>query len=678
MKNTRTKDRNIGIIAHVDAGKTTVTERILFYSGATHDMGDVHHGNTTTDSDDVERKHGITINSAAVAVPWDGHRITIIDTPGHIDFNIEVRRALRVLDGAVVVFDGVAGVEPQSETNWQLADDFAVPRICFINKLDRRGADFEQVCEMIADQLGANPLPLQLPIGSEDSFTGVIDLVNQRAIVWDTESDPHGKKPEIQDMPAEMATEVEEAKQKLIDACVEQDEAVLERYLAGELPSEEEIWKCLRKGTLNNSFVPVLCGSAFKKKGIQPLLDAVVALLPAPEDRTHPDSLDDESLAALAFKTVAKGAFGEETYVRIYSGKLEEGDTVSNTSSGKRERVGRIYEIQADRHIRRKCATAGDIVAIPGLKHTSSGDTLAPTGSDLRLESFEIPEPVTSISVEAASRDDREKLGLGLARLVREDPTLRVRSDAETGQTVLAGMGELHLQMKRERLENELDIGIKFGQPAVSYRETITGVSEVDFTHKKRTGGPGQYARMVLTLEPLPRGEGIVFENRITHGAIDADYIPAVERGIRKQADNGVLTGSPVVDVKVALIDGDTHPNDSSATVFEFAAGRAFSDAMRKADPVLLEPLMMVIVKTPEEHLGTVIGDLNRRRGMITGQEQPEGKSKAVVTANVPLSGMFGYIDNLRSATAGRADYSMEFLRYEPVPSGVQQELLSA
>ena len=631
-KNT-TMQRNIGIIAHVDAGKTTVTERILFYSGKSHAMGDVHHGNTQMDVDPSEQKHGITVNSAATAVQWRGHHINIIDTPGHIDFNIEVRRALRVLDGAVVVFDAVAGVEPQSETNWRLADEFGLPRVCFINKMDRTGADCDRVCAQIAERFGVVTLPLQLPLGEAEGFRGVVDVLRQRALVW---TDKQGL--EISEMPIhpELELAAREARQHLLERVAESDEALIAEYLETGSLDETALVAAIRKGTLAGDFVPVLCGSAFKNRAVQPLLDAVVDYLPSPFDREDAVKVDAEGVVAFAFKIAPDKSFGMLTYCRIYAGELRPGDVLTNSSNGKREKVSRLYEMHADSHEVLPIASAGDIVALPGMKNVHTGDTLCADGAEgIVLERIIVPEPVTSVAVEPASRDDADKLGACLARLAQADPTLRIATDPESGQTVLSGMGELHLEIARERLD-AFGVQVNFGQPVVSYRETIRASAGTHYLHSKQTGGPGQYAGVKLVIKPLERGEGIVFENAIVGGAIPGEYIAAVERGSRKAASNGVLGGHEVIDVLVIVTDGDTHPNDSSAHAFETAAAKAFAQAMVNASPVVLEPVMRIDVTTPEESLGEVIGDLSGRRGAMLGTEAEAGAH--VLLARVPLA----------------------------------------
>ena len=659
--------RNIGIIAHVDAGKTTVSERVLLFTGKTHKSGNTHTGDTTLDYGDEERKHGITINSAATTVPWRNHAITIIDTPGHIDFNIEVKRSLRVLDGAVVVFDAVAGVEPQSETNWRLADEFGVPRICFVNKMDRMGADFARVCRMIEERLDARALPLQLPIGAEDTFQGVVDVLREEALVWD---DPSGLSFGHLDVPSDLEQQATELRREIVEAACEHSEAAMDAFVAGEGVPLEHIIAGLRAGVLAGAFVPVLCGSAFKNKGVQPLLDAVVDLLPAPMDIPMPKVLREraDEFAALAFKIADEGPMGGLTFCRVYSGIVEAGSAVTNSANGKRERIGRIFEMHADKFVELDHAAAGDIIAIPGLKATETGNTLCALGRDIVLESIDIPEPVTSVAIEPAGKADSAKMSSALARLLRSDPTLHVHTHPESGQNVLSGMGELHLEIAREKLE-AMGAPVNCGQPEVAYRETITVPAEVNHRRKKQTGGPGQFAQLTLVLEPLERGSGIEFESRVVGGVIPADYLAGVERGIRNATKAGVVGGHPVVDVKAIVTDGAAHSNDSSAVAFEVAAQEAFREAMQRGSPVLLQPVMKVEVTTPEEALGDVIGDLSRRRGLILGQSERPGSTAKIVEAQVPLAAMFGYIGDLRSLSSGRASFAMDFAHYAPVPN---------
>jgi elongation factor G len=674
MNTTTRKLRNIGVIAHVDAGKTTTTERILFYTGENHRIGEVHDGTTTMDYDPQERARGITINSAATTVFWKGAQINLIDTPGHIDFNIEVNRSLRVLDGAVVVFDGVAGVEPQTETNWRLADKYHVPRLAFINKLDRVGADFLRVVQMMEERLGVKPLVLQLPIGTEDTFRGVVDLLAMKARVWHgTEA---GEPGETQAIPPELMAQAVSYRARLIEAVVEQDDSALAAYLNGQEPSVEQLRACIRTGTLAGVFVPVLAGAAFKNKGVEPLLDAVVDYLPAPQDvralEGQPEADPEGPLAALAFKVVTD-AHGSMVFVRVYRGRLRPGDVVLNASTGKTERVARLYEVHADKHEERQLLEAGDIAAVVGLKDTLTGHTLADRQHPVALEEISIPEPVIHVSVEPKTQADQQGLGKALHALVKEDPSLRIRQDAESGQTILSGMGELQLEVTIEKLRAKHHVNVSTGRPQVAYRETITRPAEVRHLHKKQTGGPGQFAELTLRLTPLPRGEGLRFESQVVGGAIPREFIPAVESGVRRAAEAGVLAGFPVVDFQATLVDGSHHERDSSTLAFELAAAAALREAVAQAAPAVLEPLMAVEVVTPADHLGDVIGDLNRRRGSIRGQHN-RGNA-AVVDAHVPLAEMFGYIGTLRALSSGRAQYSMQFDHYAVAPPAVQSQL---
>jgi len=676
MNTTTRQLRNIGVIAHVDAGKTTTTERILFYTGANHRIGEVHDGTTTMDFDPQERARGITINSAATTVFWKGAQINLIDTPGHIDFNIEVNRSLRVLDGAVVVFDGVAGVEPQTETNWRLADKYHVPRLAFINKLDRTGADFLRVVQMMQERLGVKPLVLQLPIGAEDTFRGVVDLLAMKARVWHgTEA---GQPYETQAIPPELMAQAMGWRARLVEAVVEQDDTALAAYLNGEEPSVEQLRACIRTGTLAGVFVPVLAGAAFKNKGVEPLLDAVVDYLPAPQDVRavdgQPEADPDGPLAALAFKVVTD-AHGSMVFVRVYRGRLRPGDVVLNANTGKTERVSRLYEVHADKHEERQLLEAGDIAAVVGLKDTVTGHTLSDRQHPVVLEEISIPEPVIHVAVEPKTQADQQSLGKALHALVKEDPSLRIRQDAESGQTILSGMGELQLEVTLEKLRTKHHVDVSTGRPQVAYRETITKPIEVTHVHKKQTGGPGQFAELTLRLTPLPRGEGIRFESQVVGGAIPREFIPAVESGVRRAAEAGVVAGFPLVDFQATLLDGSHHERDSSTLAFELAAAAALREAALKAAPVVLEPLMAVEVVTPADHLGDAIGDLNRRRGTIRGQHN-RGNA-AVVDAHVPLAEMFGYIGTLRALSSGRAQYSMQFDHYAVAPPVVQAHLTS-
>ncbi len=676
--------RNIGIMAHIDAGKTTTTERILYYTGRSYKIGEVHEGTATMDWMEQEQERGITITSAATTCFWRDHRINIIDTPGHVDFTIEVERSLRVLDGAVTVFDSVAGVEPQSETVWRQADKYGVPRICFVNKMDRVGTNFFRTVDMIVDRLGAKPLVLQLPMGVESEFSGVIDLVRMKAIKWQDET--LGAKFDVIDIPADMAKQAAEYRHKLLEMAIEQDDAALEAYLAGKEPDEVTLIKCIRKGTVAFAFVPVICGSAFKNKGVQPLLDAVVDYLPAPTDiaaikGTKMDTdepierhaSDDEPFAALAFKIMTDPFVGSLTFARIYSGILTTSSMVLNSVKDNRERIGRMLLMHANHREDIKEARAGDIVALAGLKNTTTGDTLCDPDNPVVLERMEFPEPVIEIAVEPKTKADQEKMGAALARLATEDPSFRVAVDKESGQTVIKGMGELHLEIIVDRMKREFKVEANVGAPQVAYRETITRASEVDYTHKKQTGGSGQFARVKIRFEPLPPGSGYQFENDVVGGTVPKEYIPGVEKGLKGSIDNGVLAGFPVIDFKATLYDGAYHDVDSSALAFEIASRAAFKEGISKAGPKLLEPIMRVEVVTPRDYMGDVIGDLNSRRGRITGQDQ-RGNAE-VINAMVPLANMFGYVNTLRSMSQGRAQYTMHFDHYEQVPQAVADEV---
>src|SRR5579875_3109389 len=675
--------RNIGIMAHIDAGKTTTTERILYYTGKSYKIGEVHEGTATMDWMEQEQERGITITSAATTAFWREHRINIIDTPGHVDFTIEVERSLRVLDGAVTVFDSVAGVEPQSETVWRQADKYRVPRICFVNKMDRIGANFQRTVDMIIDRLGAVPLVVQLPIGAESDFKGVVDRVQMKAIVWKEET--HGAKFDVTDIPANMAEQAEEAHQKLVELAVEQDDAALEAYLGGEEPNVETLKRCIRKGTINFVFVPVLCGSAFKNKGVQPLLDAVVDYLPSPLDipavkgtdakgNEVTRAADDKApFAGLAFKIMDDPFVGSITFVRIYSGTVASGTGALNSVKDKTERVGRMLLMHANSREDVKEANAGDIVAFAGLKVTTTGETLCDPNNAVILERMEFPDPVIEIAIEPKTKADQEKMGMALVRLAQEDPSFRVTTDQESGQTILKGMGELHLEIKVDILKRTYKIDANVGAPQVAYRETITKPADVDYTHKKQTGGSGQFARVKLHFEPLPPGSGFSFESKIVGGTVPKEYVPGVEKGVKGSLDNGVLAGFPVIDFKVELTDGAYHEVDSSALAFEIAARAAMKEGLAKASPKLLEPIMKVEVVTPRDYMGDVIGDLNSRRGRITGQDQ-RGNAE-VINAMVPLANMFGYVNTLRSMSQGRAQYSMTFDHYEQVPQAVADEV---
>ena len=682
------KTRNIGIMAHIDAGKTTTTERILYYTGRTHKMGEVHEGAAVMDWMEQEQERGITITSAATACEWDGHRINIIDTPGHVDFTVEVERSLRVLDGAIAVFDSVAGVEPQSETVWRQADKYSVPRIAFINKMDRIGADFEMSVRTIRERLGANPIPIQLPIGSEDQLKGVIDLVDNKALIW---QDDLGTEFEVTDVPAEMEEAVAEARHVLIEACADVDDELMEMYLDEQEIPKERLSEALRQATLDLKLTPVLCGSAFKNKGVQPLLDAIIALLPSPLEVTpvtgvepvkgdpegNPSTrpADDEGpFAALAFKVMTDPFVGKLTYFRVYSGKLEAGGRVLNIASGRTERIGRLLLMHANSRQEIDECYSGDILAGVGLKQTSTGDTLCAPDKPIALEQIVFPEPVIAVAIEPKTKVDQEKLATALQRLSEEDPTFRVESDEETGQTVINGMGELHLEVLVDRMMREFSVEATVGKPQVAYRETIRDeAKKVQGKFVRQTGGSGQYGDVVINIEPNP-GKGWEFDSKIKGGAIPTEYISSVEKGMVEALASGIKAGYPMVDVKVELIDGSYHDVDSSEMAFKIAGSMAVQEAAKRAKPVLLEPVMEVEVVTPEDFLGDVIGDLSRRRGKLAGQE-PRGNA-LVVSATVPLSEMFGYVGDLRSATQGRASYTMQFARYEEVPPSIAQEIV--
>jgi elongation factor G len=681
--------RNIGICAHIDAGKTTTTERILYYTGKSHKIGEVHEGAATMDWMEQEQERGITITSAATTCYWTGqdgvsYRINIIDTPGHVDFTIEVERSLRVLDGAVAVFDSVAGVEPQSETVWRQADKYNVPRMCFVNKMDRIGANFYRCVDMMIDRLGAVPLVIQLPIGSEDVFKGVVDLIKMKAIVWKDEN--LGAEFEYTDIPADLKDKAAEYREKLMETAVEVDDAIMEKYLDGTEPTEEELKACIRKGTIGLKFVPVLCGSAFKNKGVQPMLDAVVDYLPAPIDvpdikgvKVDSDeeiarkSSDEEPFSALAFKIMNDPFVGSLTFTRIYSGKLESGSYVINTVKGKKERVGRMLLMHANSREDVKEAFAGDIVALAGLKDTTTGDTLCHEQNQVILERMEFPEPVIEVAVEPKTKADQEKMGIAISRLAAEDPSLRVATDEETGQTLLKGMGELHLEIIIDRMKREFKVEANVGAPQVAYRETIGAPFTMDYTHKKQSGGAGQYARIIVEFAPLPAGEGFVFENKVVGGSVPREYIPGVEKGITSAMGTGVIAGFPTIDFKATLTDGAYHDVDSSVMAFEIAGRAAFREGIRQAKPKLLEPVMKVEVVTPDEYMGDIIGDLSSRRGQVSSMDQ-RGNAR-VVNASVPLANMFGYVNNLRSLSSGRAQYSMVFDHYAEVPASVADEI---
>ncbi len=697
--------RNIGIIAHVDAGKTTTTERILYYTGRKHTIIDVHDTkdlktSTTTDYMEQEQKRGITIQSAAVSAFWRGKKINVIDTPGHVDFTIEVNRSLRVLDGAVVVFDGVAGVEPQSETNWRLADNYDVPRLCYVNKMDRSGASFTRCVDMIRKRLGARPLPIQIPIGSEDNFKGMIDLVEYKALVWD--SDDKDAQWQVLDITPDIADklgitvpsdrkildDVEKYRTELVDTCLEMDDTAMEAYLDGTMPSIDTLKACLRKGTLTSAFNPILCGSSYKNKGVQQMLDAVVDYLPAPTDVASIKTVDadgnpigeracsdDEPFSALAFKVI-NDVYGALTFIRVYSGVLTRGASVQNSTRGKREKIGRMVEMFAKDANPIEEARAGDIVALVSLAETETGDTLCDSANPVVLERMRFPEPVISVSVKAKAKGDQEKFNAALGKMVRADPSLHLETDRETGQTILRGMGELHLEVTLDRMRTEFNVEGVMGEPQVAYRETLTKPVDEHYTHKKQTGGSGQFAEVWIKFEPLERGKGFEFVDDTTGGSVPREFVPAVEKGLKIQKEDGVLAHFPTVDFRATLYDGSYHDVDSNALTFEIAAKACFREAIRKGAPVLLEPVMRVETVTPGDHLGDVIGDINRRRGQIL--EQLERGTNIAVVSTVPLSEMFGYIGHLRGMTSGRASYTMEFSHYDPVPRNVADEVIEA
>jgi elongation factor G len=679
------KYRNIGIIAHIDAGKTTTTERIMFYTGKTHRIGSVDEGTTVTDWMVQERERGITIVSAAVSAEWKGYQFNLIDTPGHIDFTAEVQRSLRVLDGGVVVFDAVQGVEPQSETVWRQADRYGVPRICFVNKMDRVGASYQRTIEMIKDRLGANPIPMQLPIGFEATFRGVVDVLEERAILWE---DDLGKEPKVVPIPDELKEEAMQARAYMVEKIAELDDDLTLKYLEGQKITVEELKAALRKGVIANQTAPVFCGSSLRNKGVQVLLDAVIDYLPSPvdvppvqgmdvdrEETIELPAKDDAPLSALVFKIVTDPYVGRLAYFRVYSGVLSQGQMATNTSKGRRERIGRLLRMHADRREDITEVRAGDIGAVLGLKETFTGDTLCDT-KKIILESISFPEPVISIAIEPKSTGDQEKMGEALRKLAEEDPTFRVRSDENTGQTIISGMGELHLDILVDRMLREFRVQANIGKPRVAYRESITrSVPKVDYKYAKQSGGHGQYGHVVISLEPGDRGSGIIFENKIVGGAIPKEFIPAVQKGVIEAADSGVLAGYPVVDTKVTLFDGSFHEVDSSEMAFKLAGSMAFKEGVQRGSPVLLEPIMKVEVVVPDDYLGDVIGQINSRRGSILGMEIRPGNAQAV-RANVPLGEMFGYATELRSVTQGRGVFSMEFDHYAPVSQSVAQEIL--
>jgi elongation factor G len=680
------KYRNIGIMAHIDAGKTTTTERILYYTGKSHKIGEVHDGAATMDWMEQEQERGITITSAATTCFWNDHRINIIDTPGHVDFTIEVERSLRVLDGAVACFDGVAGVEPQSETVWRQADRYKVPRICFCNKMDRLGADFEMNVQSIKDRLGANPLVLQMAIGKEADFKGVVDLVNFKSIIW--KDDSLGAEFDITDISDDLIEEAKKKREELIENAVEADDKALEDYLEGKEISVDTLKACIRKGTIDFKFVPVLCGTAFKNKGVQPLLDAVVDYLPSPkdigfvegikegsDDKLQIPNTPEEPFAALAFKVAADPFVGQITFCRLYCGNLSSGSTILNSSKNQKERIGRMLLMHSNTREEIKDAKAGDIVALVGLKNVTTGDTLCDPSNKVILEKMEFPDPVIEVAVEPKTKADYEKMGQALGRLAQEDPSFRVTSDEESGQTIIKGMGELHLEILVDRMKREFKVEADVGAPQVAYRETITKDVEVDYTHKKQSGGAGQFARVKMKFKPLERNSGVKFVNTVVGGNIPKEYIPGVEKGINFAAQNGVIAGYNVIDFEAEVHDGAFHDVDSSVLAFEIASRAAFREAVGKAGPKLLEPMMKVEVVTPEDYMGDIIGDLNSRRGQIEKMED-RGNAK-VVSSVVPLANMFGYVNNLRSMSQGRASYTMLFSHYDVVPSNVEEEIKS-
>ena len=676
--------RNFGIMAHIDAGKTTTTERVLYYSGRSHKIGEVHDGAATMDWMEQEQERGITITSAATTTQWNGKRLNIIDTPGHVDFTIEVERSLRVLDGAIALLDANAGVEPQTETVWRQADKYNVPRMIFVNKMDKIGADFYRSVEMIRERLGANPIVLQLPIGAESEFQGVVDLIKMKAIIWDEES--LGAKFHEEDIPADLADEAAVYREQLIETAVELDEEVMEAYLEGNEPDDETLKRLIRAGTVTVQFIPILCGSAFKNKGVQPLLDAVVDFLPSPVDvpaikgidpKTGEEidrkSGDSEPLSMLAFKVMNDPFVGSLTFCRIYSGRLESGSSVMNTVKEKRERIGRMMQMHSNHREDIKEAYAGDIVAIAGLKDVTTGDTLCEPSKAVILERMEFPDPVIEIAIEPRTKADQEKMGTALHRLAQEDPSFRVKTDEESGQTIIAGMGELHLDIIVDRMKREFKVEGNIGQPQVAYRETITKPSDIDYTHKKQTGGSGQFARVKLEIEPGESGTGLEFVSKIVGGNVPKEYIPGVEKGISSVMTSGIVAGFPMVDVKATLVDGAYHDVDSSVLAFEIASRAAFREAIQKAGPKLLEPIMKVEVVTPDEYTGSIIGDLTSRRGQVHGQDM-RGNA-VVINAFVPLANMFGYVNTLRSMSQGRAQYTMQFDHYQQVPKSEADEV---
>lgn len=677
--------RNVGIMAHIDAGKTTTTERILFYTGVEHKLGEVHEGAATMDWMEQEQERGITITSAATTCFWRGHRINIIDTPGHVDFTVEVERSLRVLDGAVAVFSAVDGVQPQSETVWRQADKYKVPRIAFFNKMDRIGADFNMCVNDIKEKLGANPVPIQLPIGAEDNFEGIVDLIKMHEVVWPVDSD-NGQNFEIREIRAELKDQAEELRQHMLESIVETSDELMEKFFGGEEITEEEIRSALRVATIDNVIVPVTCGTAFKNKGVQALLDAIVDYMPAPTDvamvkgtdmkdpsiEIDREMSDDAPFAALAFKVMTDPFVGKLTFFRVYAGIVEKGSYVLNSTKGKKERMGRILQMHANKREEIDAVYCGDIAAAVGLKETTTGDTLCAEDAPIVLEKMEFPEPVISVAVEPKTKADQEKMGIALSKLAEEDPTFKVKTDEETGQTIISGMGELHLEIIVDRMKREFKVESTVGKPQVAYRETILGTTDQEVKYAKQSGGRGQYGHVKIILEPNP-GKDFEFVNKITGGVIPREYIPAVEKGCREALESGVVAGYPMVDVKVTLYDGSYHEVDSSEMAFKVAGSMAVKQAAAKSNPIILEPVFKVEVTTPEEYMGDIIGDLNSRRGMIGGMIDRNGAK--IITAKVPLSEMFGYATDLRSKSQGRANYSMEFSEYTQVPASIQKAI---
>lgn len=677
--------RNVGIMAHIDAGKTTTTERILFYTGVEHKLGEVHEGAATMDWMEQEQERGITITSAATTCFWRGHRINIIDTPGHVDFTVEVERSLRVLDGAVAVFSAVDGVQPQSETVWRQADKYKVPRIAFFNKMDRIGADFSMCVNDIKEKLGANPVPIQLPIGAEDNFEGIVDLIKMHEVVWPVDSD-NGQNFEIREIRAELKDQAEELRQHMLESIVETSDELMEKFFGGEEITEEEIRSALRVATIDNVIVPVTCGTAFKNKGVQALLDAIVDYMPAPTDvamvkgtdmkdpsiEIDREMSDDAPFAALAFKVMTDPFVGKLTFFRVYAGIVEKGSYVLNSTKGKKERMGRILQMHANKREEIDAVYCGDIAAAVGLKETTTGDTLCAEDAPIVLEKMEFPEPVISVAVEPKTKADQEKMGIALSKLAEEDPTFKVKTDEETGQTIISGMGELHLEIIVDRMKREFKVESTVGKPQVAYRETILGTTDQEVKYAKQSGGRGQYGHVKIILEPNP-GKDFEFVNKITGGVIPREYIPAVEKGCREALESGVVAGYPMVDVKVTLYDGSYHEVDSSEMAFKVAGSMAVKQAATKSNPIILEPVFKVEVTTPEEYMGDIIGDLNSRRGMIGGMIDRNGAK--IITAKVPLSEMFGYATDLRSKSQGRANYSMEFSEYTQVPASIQKAI---